>query len=145
MASECVICSAPCHPQAYACDRCRKLLSRVETRRDADGKPRRPDRQARIRALQRAWDPKAQEFRCHYTGVELITDPKRWRDHRYLSFEHQTPGDESSIVVVSALMNRMKTDLSDTEFRRLVVALAASFQGQPFDRSTFPAGSFDGS
>jgi len=63
-------------------------IGRVETRRGPDGRLRKPDKQARVRALQQAWDPEARVFRCHYTSIELITDPGCWRDHRYLSFEH---------------------------------------------------------
>lgn len=103
---------------------------------------RRFDREARIRALKAAWDRKARVFRCHYTGVEL--DTTDWRDHRYLSLEHQTPGDESDITVVSLLINRMKTDLSDAEFRRIVSALAESFADLPFDESAFPDRHFRG-
>ena len=95
-----------------------------------------------MRALKAAWDPEAGAFRRHYTGVEL--DTTDWRDHRYLSLEHQTPRDESDITVVSALINRMKTDLSDGEFRRLVTALAASFAGQGFDKGAFPDRHFVG-
>jgi hypothetical protein len=136
----CLICGDPKHPQAYACDRCRKILRRVEMRRDGKGKLRKPDREARIRALQEAWNADERCFRCFYTGVALNTDDHR--DHRYLSLEHQTPGDETEIVVVTALINRMKTDLSDEEFRRLVQALAASFAGQGFDERAFPDRAF---
>ena len=136
MSDSCLICAEPRHPQAYACPRCKKILDRPEFRRDSEGRLRRFDREARIRALKAAWNPEARVFRCHYTGVEL--DTTDWHDHRYLSLEHQTPGDESNITVVSALINRMKTDLSDAEFRRLVSALAASFAGQAFDEAAFP-------
>jgi hypothetical protein len=136
----CLICGDPKHLQAYACDRCRKILRRVDMRRDSEGKLRKPDRNARIRALQDAWDPTARCFRCHYTGIALKTDDHR--DHRYVSLEHQTPGDETEIVVVSALLNRMKTDLSDPEFRRMVSALARKFEGEDFDDTAFPDRNF---
>jgi hypothetical protein len=142
MSDTCLICFEPRHPQAYACRRCKKIIDRPEFRKDSEGKLRRSDREARIRALKAAWDPDAKAFRCHYTGIELdITDR---HDHRYLSLEHQTPGDESNITVVSALINRMKTDLSDAEFRKLVSALAARFSGQDFDQSAFPDRRFVG-
>lgn len=136
----CVICEDPKHPQAYACDRCRRILRRVEMRRDPSGKLRKPDREARIRALQEAWDPEARCFRCHYTRIALETHDLL--DHRYLSLEHQTPGDETEIVVVSALLNRMKTDLSDEEFRQMVAALARRFEGEDFDERAFPKRNF---
>ncbi len=109
-------------------------------RRDSSGKIRKPDREARIRALQEAWDSEAGCFRCHYAGIPLETDDHR--DHRYLSLEHQTPGDETEIVVVSALLNRMKTDLSDGEFRRMVRALSRRFEGEEFDETAFPHRNF---
>jgi hypothetical protein len=133
----CEICAEPCHPQAYACRRCKKILDRPEFRKDPDGKVRRFDREARKSALKDAWDKEDKVFRCFYTQVAL--DTTDWRDHRYLSLEHQTPGDESNITVVSALVNRMKTDLSDDEFRRMVNALAESFApGGKFDEAAFP-------
>jgi hypothetical protein len=109
-------------------------------RRDSLGKLRKPDREARKQALKKAWNPDARCFRCHYTGIELKTDDHR--DHRYLSLEHQTPGDETKIVVVSALINRMKTDLSDQEFRLMVSALARKFEGEGFDEAAFPDRNF---
>ena len=136
----CEICGDPKHPQAYACDRCRKIFRRVDMRRDSQGKLRKPDREARKRALKDAWDDRVRSFRCHYTGIALDTD--NHRDHRYLSLEHQTPGDETEIVVVSALINRMKTDLSDQEFRRIVSALAQSFEDKGFDEAAFPKRDF---
>jgi hypothetical protein len=109
-------------------------------RRDSSGKLRKPDREARIHALKEAWDSEAHCFRCHYTRIALETDDHH--DHRYLSLEHQTPGNETEIVVVSALLNRMKTDLSDGEFRRMVAALARSFEGEDFDKTAFPHRNF---
>jgi hypothetical protein len=134
----CVICEAEKHALAYACVRCKRILDRIETRRDADGRLRRFDREARVRAMREAWSDGA--FHCSYTGIELVDDPARWRDHRYLAFEHQTPGDESSVVLTCALVNRMKTDLTHAEFRTLVAALASAFDGAEFDARAFPEG-----
>lgn len=100
--------------------------------------PRRADRKARIRALQESWRDGA--FHCYYTGMRLVDDPTRLRDHRYITFEHQTPGDESTIVVACSLVNRMKTDLSHAEFSVMVRALSEVFNGGEFDRSAFPEG-----
>src|SRR5690348_16839703 len=102
----CVICGADTHPLAYACTRCKLILGRVEARPN-----RRIDPGARLRALRESWREGA--FRCAYTGVALITDSNRSRDHRYLVFDHGTPDYESSVVVVCNLVNRMKTDLTD--------------------------------
>ncbi len=85
--------------------------------------------------MQKAWDSEAGVFRCHYTRVALTEQPT---DRRYLTFDHQTPGVESDLVLVASLVNRMKTDLSDAEFRTLVVALASGFAGRQFDPEAFP-------
>jgi hypothetical protein len=138
MADGCVVCGQEKHPAAYACKRCKKVIDRFEGRIGPDGRPRRPDRNARIRALHNAWDQVSGCFRCFYTGVALVEDD--WRDHRYVTLEHRTPGDESSIVVTSALVNRMKTDLSEDEFRRMITALAFHFAGEDFDECAFPEG-----
>jgi hypothetical protein len=110
------------------------MLDRIETRRNAEGRARQVDKQARLRAMQESWRDGA--FHCFYTDVELVDDD--WRDHRYVSWEHRTPGDESSVVVTSALVNRMKTDLSEKEFQRLVTALARRFETGHFDPAAFP-------
>lgn len=138
-ADGCVVCGSEKHPLAYACKRCKKVLDRVETRSDADGRLHRVDREARLRALCASWRDGA--FHCHYTGITLVIDSARWRDQRYLAFEHQTPGDEASVVVTCSLINRMKTDLNDAEFRLLVTELARTFAGGQFDERAFPEGS----
>ena len=138
----CTVCGAPKHPQAYACARCKKILDRVETRRDASGALRRFDRDARLRAMRESWHDGA--FHCFYTGVALIDEGQRWRDHRYLAFEHRTPGDESSVVVTCSLVNRMKTDLTEQQFRAMVAELANVFAGGSFDERAFPEGTAPG-
>jgi hypothetical protein len=136
--NECLVCGAGKHPRAYACKRCKRILDRLETRRDSSGAYRRFDREARLRAMQDSWHHGA--FHCYYTGIALIDDGPRWRDHRYLSFEHLTPGDEKSVVVTCNLVNRMKTDLTDKQFRAMVTELAKIFAGGTFDERVFPQG-----
>ena len=139
MSDGCLICGSEKHALARACQRCKKILDRIETRRAADGTARRISKDARVRALQRSWRDGA--FHCFYTDIQLVTDPQRWRDHRdhrYLTFEHQTPGEEESVVVACALVNRMKTDLSDRDFRAFVTELAKTFTGGTFDERIFP-------
>ena len=134
----CAVCGAEKQPHAYACARCRRILDRFETRRDASGSYRRFDRAARLRALQHSWHDGA--FHCFYTGIALVEDDRRWRDHRYLSFDHRTPGDEASVVVTCALVNRMKTDLSEEQFKAMITELAKAFAGGAFDERVFPDG-----
>ena len=134
----CVVCGTDKYPLAYACARCKRILDRLETRLDASSSPRRIDKNARLTALRNSWHQGA--FHCAYTGVELVTDGTRWRNHRYLVFDHGTPGDESSIVVTCSLVNRMKTDLTDQEFKAIVRELAKFFDGGTFDERAFPEG-----
>jgi hypothetical protein len=139
MAGEgCVVCGAEKHSRAYACPRCRRILDRVETRHDGSGALRRSDREARLRALQDSWHDGA--FHCFYTGVTLADEACRSRDHRYLVFEHRTPGDEASVVVTCALVNCMKTDLTEEQFKAMVAELAKVFTGGTFDERAFPEG-----
>lgn len=86
--------------------------------------------------MRRQWDADVGAFRCHYTGVPLDGQPG---SRRYATWEHLTPGVESDVVLVADLLNRMKTDMSDAEFRVLVKALARHFDGAGFDFAAFPA------
>jgi hypothetical protein len=115
----CTVCGQPRHHLAYCCKACKKLLDRIETR------GRRPNRNARLNALRNAWDGKC--FRCFYTGWPLcIDDP---HNPFYLTWEHRTPRDEADIVVAAALVNNMKSDLTEDEFRELIIGLADRFRG----------------
>jgi hypothetical protein len=90
---------------------------------------------ARLAALQRQWDPKAGAFRCHYTGITLID---AHGSRRSATWEHVTPGDESSVVLVADVVNKMKGDLTEEEFRVFVRALARHFDEPGFDEGLFP-------
>ena len=87
-------------------------------------------------ALHNQWDPKAGAFRCFYTSLVLSED---WGSRRSASWEHRTPGDESSVVLVADLVNKMKGDMTEQEFRRVVLALARHFDAPGFDDAEFPA------
>jgi hypothetical protein len=134
--NRCVVCGAGAHRPAEACARCKRILDRAETRRDASGRLRRVDAAARLRALAQSWRDGA--FHCHYTGVPLIEDHSRWRDHRYLVFEDKIPGDGASVVVTCALVSRMKADLTEDQFKAIVTGLAKAFDGAAFDQGAFP-------
>jgi len=121
-ADTCIVCGADKHRLAYCCKRCKKLIDRVDIRR-------KPDKEARIKALKRAWD--GQRFHCYYTGVALIED-----DHRsplYLTFDHRTPRNEKDIVLAAQLINDMKSDMSENEFKAVVRQLANYFESGKFD------------
>ncbi len=55
----------------------------------------------------------------------------------YISFDHRTPGDERDLVVCAALVNHLKSNLSEAEFRRVVVELAERFTGKRGRVETF--------
>ncbi len=120
--SKCDICGASTHHLAQLCKRCKKIRDRIDMRR-------RPNKEARTRALRLAWDGEA--FRCYYTGVRLADDDPS--DPRYMTFDHRTPRDEDDVVLCAACINDMKSDLSEEEFRAVVLALAARFNGGEFD------------
>lgn len=104
----CAVCGAEKHPQAYTCARCKRILDRLETRRDASGA------YADSIELQVFAHCSTHGTTAPFTastGIVLVEDGSRWRDDRYLSFEHRTPATRASIVVTCALVNRMKTDL----------------------------------
>lgn len=110
-------------------------MARVEIRKNAEGRGRSVDKQARLRAMQKQFDPSIDSYRCHFTGVPLTLTPGT---RRSAEWTHLTACDESSVVLACKLVNRMQTDLTEAEFHRLVKALARRFDGEPFDESAFP-------
>lgn len=119
---QCPICGSPLHPLATYCKRCKKMLDRLDTRA-------KHDRKARVKALKQAWDGKG--FRCYYSGIRLVED--NHRDPRYLTFDHFIPRKENVIVVTASVINDMKSDMSDDEFRTVVLQLAKAFGGGKFN------------
>jgi hypothetical protein len=61
-------------------------------------------------------------FVCYYTGMLLDLDKARspW----YLNFDHWMPRDPRKIVITSALLNKMKSDLTEEEFWYFIRQLA---------------------
>jgi transposase InsO family protein len=119
---QCLVCDSPVHPMAQFCKRCKKVLDRVDMRRT-------PDRAARVEALRRAWD--GEGFRCYYSGIRLVET--KCSDPRYLTFDHRTPRQEADVVLAAACLNDMKSDMTEAEFRAVVLQLVSRFQGGPFD------------
>lgn len=125
----CRVCGEQTHwYSAPLCKCCAWLRNRE------DNRGRRPDKAARERALQEAWDRTAGAFRCYYTGVALIAEKGApWPHPRYLDYEHQTPGDESDIVVTCSVVNQMKGVMSASEFEAAVLALENAYRGGTVD------------
>ena len=63
--------------------------------------------------------------------VRLVEDDHH--DPLYLTFDHRTPRDEDDVVVCAALINDMKSDTSEAEFREVIRQLASRFSGGDFD------------
>jgi len=60
-------------------------------------------------------------FMCFYTGMSLnMDDPDSpW----HLEFDHWMPADPSKIVLTSRLLNEMKNDLTEVEFKYYIIEL----------------------
>ena len=117
----CVICGhEPIKTMIY-CQRCRKILL-------CEG-----DRVAKRKALVEAYDRDADGFRCYYTGFLLVLDDPSspWE----YNFDHRIPGQPGDYVITCGLLNDMKTQLSEEEFKKVVIELAAHFEtGKPYNR-----------
>jgi hypothetical protein len=101
------------------CPRCRRFIT--VQRENA----------ARRTALIAAWSPEMRGFLCHYTGILL--EEKNFRSPWYINFDHLAPG-KPGLVVAAAWVNRMKSFLTEGQFRAVVHALAERFRyGAPFD------------
>src|SRR4051794_37440405 len=132
----CRACGGESWPGSYLCERCRRLMGRVELRKNPDGTGRSIDKRARLRAMQWQFDPTIDAYRCYFTGVPLSFD---FGSRRSAEWTHLTAGDESSVVLASKIVNGMQSDLTELEFEALVKALAVRFSGGQFDERAFPA------
>jgi hypothetical protein len=63
---------------------------------------------------------------CYYTKRRLdMKDPKSpW----YFVFDHRIPGNDRTIVLTCALVNEMKSDMTDKEFKYYVHQLDKCFR-----------------
>jgi hypothetical protein len=121
---------------AYLCKRCLNLLDRGDQRVKRRGC--RIDRRARFYQMQEQWDSKGQHFICYYTHVPLSDDPN---NPGFATWEHREPGDETTVVLVAHVINYMKGDLTEREFKQIIAELARFFANAdtPFDHSAFPS------
>jgi hypothetical protein len=125
----CDICGMPPLPHSLNCARCRKVLQ---------GHGTFPPRRA---ALIDSYDKELDAFICYYTKIPLELTGRYGPWH--LSFDHRTPGEEGSQVVSALWVNRMKTYLTELQFRAVIRSLADHIRtGAPFDRSVVNAQSF---
>jgi len=83
------------------------------------------------------WNDEAKAFLCHFTDLPLTDRVPGSRTSA--TWEHLTPGDPWSVVLAADLVNKMKGNMTEAQFRRMVVALADHFRtNEPFDRKAFP-------
>jgi hypothetical protein len=76
-----------------------------------------------------------QAFVCKYMNTPL-THTGGARDAEW---EHAVPGDPESVVLVAAVVNRMKADLTEDQWDAMVRALYATrIEGKQFDEKAFP-------
>ena len=116
---DCVVCHGPLFPRSMYCARCRRFIT---TERD--------DAARRI-AMIIAWCKEQNGFLCRYTGVKV--DELDFRSPWYLNFDHITPG-RKDLVVAASWVNRMKSCLTEPEFRAVIKSLAGHIRnGTPFD------------
>ena len=123
----CLVCQRSSGAKHY-CPICRGLLGRKRRGQKADMPARRD-------ALRDQWNKDLQAFTCKYTGIALTHKGGA----RNAEWEHRTPADESSVVLVAALVNRMKADLTEEQWDAMIRALyALRIEGKPFDESALP-------
>lgn len=111
----CYICEKPClNHQAVLCPRCTRLRGSLVAKGP------------RTEALRRAWNRNLGAFLCHYSGAVLTAEPcNPWS----IVFHCQTPGNCSDVVVCARLIHQFKSNLTELEFRQLVVQLSERFTG----------------
>lgn len=104
-------------PAARLCLRCDRIARRVDPRHAGN-------KNARIKAMQTSWN--GEFFRCYYSGARLVEDDSG--SPRYVTLDHRTPRNEQDIVIAASLINDMKSNMDEREFREIVIGLAEHFQ-----------------
>lgn len=127
----CRVCTEPSEgwSTSFLCARCRRVYEQ--------GGPGLRKKEARFRAMCAQWNNEAKAFLCYFTDLPL-TDRVPGR-RTSATWEHLTPGDPWSVVLAADLVNKMKGNMTETQFRRMIVALADHFRtNESFDRKAFP-------
>ena len=117
----CKVCGKePLRGRTY-CERCRRLVLGEM------------DRNVKVETLKAAYDKDVDGFRCHYTGFLLDLNDRASPWH--LNFDHCFPGRPGKYWLACQIINLMKTELSEEEFKKVVMELAGHFEtGAPYDR-----------
>jgi hypothetical protein len=112
------------------CDGCRQaaaLKGRIHCARCARIAHRMKRARFPRKAINGVWEYiRKYGFVCYYTGMELDLDDLKspW----YLVFDHWNPRDPRKIVITSAVLNIMKSDLTEKEFWYFIRQLANFFR-----------------
>lgn len=115
---------------ANYCRRCGNILSKVEAGRGKN------DATPYVQAMRKGWDKEDECFKCHYSGIQLNDDDPR--DPRYITFDHTALEKGAEMVVTAALIDEMKANLSEDEFKTVITQLAQHFNdSSPVDVSIF--------
>jgi hypothetical protein len=122
----CRVCGSVSGAKHY-CGRCSRLLSSSK---------RKGTRAARLRALRDQWSADHQAFMCKYTDTALMHSGGA----RDAEWEHRTPGDADSVVLVAAVVYRMKADLTEAQWDDMIRALYEKrIECRPFSEKAFPS------
>lgn len=116
----------------HYCDSCRKIAKRINRSK------RIKDKKACRKSLSK-YIQKEKGYYCKYSGValDLGDDDDQSQSPCYLTFEHVVPGDDGTVVLAAALINDMKSDMNEREFKGMVVQLANRFKTGKKINSTF--------
>lgn len=116
-------------PNAYLCFRCWGVL-RPKNLTAAK-------KAARFKHMCESVNPD-KGFVCAYTGVTLDLEDER--SDRYAEWEHRIPTVDSTVVLSTRLVNRMKSDMSFDQFEVMVRELVRYWDhpDTPFNEQAFP-------
>jgi hypothetical protein len=92
--------------------------------------------EARRKAMFDQVDRERAAFLCYFTHSVLSENQD---SPRYATWEHLDPRNDSKVVLVGDLVNKMKCYLTEAQFKAMIRALSKHFDsGEPFNESAFP-------
>jgi hypothetical protein len=115
---DCLVCHDILYPKSRYCARCRRFITGQH------------DNAEKAKAMIESWDPERHGFADYYTGN--LVDEVDWKSPWYRNFDHIVPG-KPKMALSSAWTNRMKGNMTESQFRTRVPALADHIRsGAPF-------------
>jgi hypothetical protein len=127
----CLVCDAPSVLNSYLCVRCRPLKDRKDARLSQR------DFRKRLETMRHQLDRVRDVFLCHFTGAPMLTDGPKHHP-RFATWEHLDPRNDSEVVLACRLVNSMKGNMKEQEFKDMVAALAAKFAASDDKEHVFP-------